>query len=83
MVVGLALNALLLGAGASGDDNEKNDIGLIYGIMILTPPLLIIPTFIGAMIKSDKWVEVPPERLSLSVAPTSTKGLRAALTFNF
>ena len=35
------------------------------------------------MIKSDKWVEVPPQRLNLSLAPTSTKGLRAALTFNF
>ena len=50
---------------------------------IIVPPLVVIPTLIGAMTKSDKWVEVPPQRLNLSLAPTSTKGLRAALTFNF
>ena len=43
----------------------------------------LLSTLIGATIKSDKWVEVPPQRLNLSLAPTSTKGLRAALTFNF
>ena len=53
-------------------------IGTIGGVSIF-----FISTLFGAASKSDKWVEVPPERLSLSVAPTSTKGLRAALTFNF
>ena len=43
----------------------------------------LLSTLIGATIKSNKWVEVPPDRLNLSIAPTSTKGLRAALTFNF
>ena len=43
----------------------------------------LISTLIGATIKSDKWVEVPPDRLNLSIAPTSTKGLRAALTSSF
>ena len=83
LAVGLALNAFLWGAVASGDDNEKNNIGLIYVLWIATPSLLIIPLSIGAIIKSDKWVEVPPQRLNLSLAPTSTKGLRAAFTFNF
>ncbi len=83
LAVGLALNAFLWGAVASSDDNEKNNIGLIYVLWIATPSLLIIPLSIGAIIKSDKWVEVPPQRLNLSLAPTSTKGLRAAFTFNF
>ena len=43
----------------------------------------ILSTFIGAATKSDKWVEVSPQRLNLSLAPTPAKGLRAALTFNF
>ena len=43
----------------------------------------LISTFIGATTKSDKWVKVSPQSLNLSIAPTSTKGLRAALTFNF
>ncbi len=46
-------------------------------------PLTAATTLIGASIKSDKWVEVPPQRLKLSIAPTSANGLRAALTFNF
>ena len=43
----------------------------------------LLSTLIGAATKSDKWVEVPPDRLNLSITPTSTKGLRAALTLNF
>ena len=50
---------------------------------IYVPPLIVIPTLIGAITKSDKWVEVSPQHLNLSLAPTSSKGLRAALTFNF
>ena len=53
-------------------------IGAIGGVSII-----FISTLFGAASKSDKWVEVPPQRLNLSFAPTSTKGLRAALTFNF
>ena len=55
---------------------------MVYGGGIFLP-ICIVSTLIGAMVKSEKWVEVPPQRLNLSVAPTSTKGLRAALTFNF
>ena len=51
--------------------------------VIYVPPIVIISTLIGAITKSDKWVEVSPQRLNLSLAPTSNKGLRAALTFNF
>ena len=59
---------------------------------IYVPPIVIIPTLIGAITKSNKWVEVSPKRLNLSLAPLpawprqtgkSAKGLRAALTFNF
>ena len=52
--------------------------GRSMGILILG-----LSTLIGYSIKSDKWVKVSPHSLNLSLAPTSTKGLRAALTFNF
>ena len=58
-------------------------IALLYVLGYISIPICVISTLIGAMIKSDKWVEVSPQSLNLSVAPTSTKGLRAALTFNF
>ncbi len=54
-----------------------------YMISIFTLSLCALSTLIGTAIESDKWIEVPPQRLNLSVAPTSTKGLRTALTFNF
>ena len=65
--------------------NPDNIDGLavfIFGI-IAAPSAFVISTLIGAITKSDKWVEVSPQRLNLSFAPTSAKGLRAALTFNF
>ncbi len=65
--------------------NSDNIDGLavfIFGI-IAAPSAFVISTLIGAITKSDKWVEVSPQRLNLSFVPTSTKGLRAALTFKF
>ncbi len=52
-------------------------------LFFVSLPITTVATIIGTLIKSDKWVGVSPDRLNLSVAPTSTKGLRAALTFNF
>ena len=65
--------------------NPDNIDGLavfIFGT-IAAPSTFVISTLIGAITKSDKWVEVSSQRLNLSLAPTSSKGLRAALTFNF
>jgi len=53
-------------------------LGYSAGVLVC-----LISTLGGATSKSDKWVEVSPDRLNLSLAPTSSKGLRAALTFNF
>ena len=52
------------------------------GRIIFIGPIFIC-ALVGAMTKSDKWGEVSPQSLNLSVVPTSPKGLRAALTFNF
>ena len=64
-------------------DDSLDALATALGGMVIGGLIFVIFTFSGAMTKSDKWVEVPPQRLNLSVAPTSTKGLRAALTFNF
>ena len=52
------------------------------GRIIFIGPIFIC-ALVGAMTKSDKWGEVSPQSLNLSLAPTSSKGLRAALAFNF
>ena len=68
------------------DGGTERD-GASFGLMVIGFPAAVLSTLtgtiLGAISKSDKWVEVPPQRLNLSVAPTSTKGLRTALTFNF
>ncbi len=73
------------------DEKNSGDASISYytlGIATLVgysagALVCLLSTLIGATMKSDKWVEVSPKRLNLSLAPTSTKGLRAALTFNF
>ena len=66
--------------------DETGDSGaLVFAFAGRSMGILIFGLFtlIGYEIKSDKWVKVSPQSLNLSLAPTSTKGLRAALTFNF
>ena len=90
--IGLGILAIAFWKIYRADDEIYMDGGTerswaSFGLMVIGFPAAVLSTLtgtiLGAMIKSDKWVEVPPQRLNLSVAPTSTKGLRAALTFNF
>ena len=84
--IGLATGLSILIPVAIADSRDPGELrGLATGLTLgfVCTPIIILSTLIGAMTKSDKWVEVSPQRLNLSFAPTSTKGLRAALTFNF
>lgn len=96
--IGLAAGAVIIGCTSISTYIEKKRIDqrsgdtsnsyYVLGLMSLLGYsagafVCLLSTLIGAATKSDKWVEVSPQRLNLSVAPTSTKGLRAALTFNF
>ncbi len=38
---------------------------------------------IGALVKTDRWVEVPPDKIRVSVAPTSGRGIAVGVTFGF
>ena len=67
----------------TGPYDSLDGLATALGGMFLGGLVLVVSTFTGVAKKSDKWVEVPPQRLNLSVAPTSAKGLRTALTFNF
>lgn len=75
----------------SRNPGNMDGLGILLLGVVAVPSTVIISTLIGAN-KSDKWIEVSPQRLNLSLAPlpawprqagTSTKGLRAVLTFNF
>ena len=99
MLIGLGSGLVIILATYATEDKDIEDTSpfapgfatMVVGISI-SLPFCILSTLIGAITKSDKWVEVPPQSLNLSVAPlpawprqagTSSKGLRAALTFNF
>ena len=94
LVIGLLSSAglamiVLVGSSQSGNPNsgslwaaskgQKSSLALYY----LGIPITCLSTLLGAATKSEKWVEVSPQRLNLSIAPTSTKGVRAALAVNF
>ncbi len=98
LIIGLGAGAVIIGFTIISTDREEKridqrsgDTSLSYytlGMATLvgysTGALVcLLSTLIGAAKKSDKWVEVSPQRLNLSLAPTYSKGLRATLTFNF
>ena len=98
LIIGLGAGAFIIGFTIISTyreekriDQSSGDTSLSYytlGIETLVgysagALVCLLSTLIGAATKSDKWVEVPPKRLNLSLAPTSGKGLRAGLTFNF
>ena len=90
--IGLGILAIAFWKIYRADDETYLDGGTerdwaSFELMVIGFPAAVLSTLtgtiLGAISKSDKWVEVSPQRLNLSFAPTSTKGLRAALTFNF
>lgn len=90
--IGLGILAIAFWKIYRADDETYLDGGTerdwaSFELMVIGFPAAVLSTLtgtiLGAISKSDKWVEVSPQRLNLSIAPTSTKGLRAALSFNF
>ncbi|MCY3682194.1 MAG: hypothetical protein OXH16_12400 [Gemmatimonadetes bacterium] len=85
-IFGLALGLAILAPVAIADARDEDEwqrFATIVTATFISLPIWVLSTIIGATIKSDKWIEVPSQRLNLSIAPTSTEGLRTALTFNF
>ena len=85
LIIGLAAGAgmAILINFPTDEGPDLQGLVQVYATMIIVPSIVVISTLIGAMKKSDKWVEVSPQRLNLSLVPTSGKGLLTALTFNF
>ena len=87
--LGTGLAVFIVGSERARNIAEANpevefaSLGTALGTMAICGLILVLSPLIGYNTKSDKWVAVPPQRLNLSLAPTSTKRLRAALTFNF
>ena len=83
MALGAIIGLAILVPSVLREDPEWRGLAFVVYGGVISLPIYIVSTLIGAAIKTDNWVKVSPQRLNLSVAPTSSKGLRAALTFNF
>ena len=88
LLIGLGLGlALLVPAAIVDAKDESGEWGCCFATLFtaayISPPIVVLSTLMGTIIKSEKWVEVPPQHLNLSIAPTLDKGFRAALTVNF
>ena len=95
-IKGMAIGALA-GLGAAfliyphdefGDDRRgevgvKEDADRFFYAVLVVPLATVCGTLVGARTINEKWVEVSPSRINLSIAPTRNNGLRAALSFNF
>ena len=84
LIIGLAAGAgMAVLMNVPDPETDLQGLDQAIATVIIVPSIVVISTLIGAMKKSDKWVEESPQRLNLSLVPTSGKGLLAALTFNF
>ena len=86
MKIGLALGVAFVVPVVIADargSGELQWLATAYATMFGFPSIFIFCTLIGFMTKSDIWAEVSPQRLNLSISPTPTRSLRAALSFNF
>ena len=84
--IGLGLGLAVLVPVAVADystESKWQGLATFTIAVYISLPIAVLSALIGAGIESDKWVEVSPQRLDLSIAPTPEKGLRAALTVNF
>ena len=81
--LGLAVLVPVAIADYKGGEFEWQGFPTAITAAYIFPSIVILSTLMGAATKSENWVEVPPQRLNLSIAPTPEKGLRAALTVNF
>ena len=85
-MIGLGLGLAVLVPVAIEDfkvEDELQGFPTAFTAVYIFPSIVVLSTLMGTIIKSEKWVEVSPQHLNLSIAPTPEKGLRAALTFNF
>ena len=70
-------------ASDSANGYELEELAEAYAVLVGVPAATLVGTLIGAAIETERWVDVAPSRINLSVSPTRDKGLRAAVSFEF
>ena len=86
MAIGL-LVGVALGVWAEASDSSKGyemeELLDAYAVLVGVPAATLVGTLIGAAIETERWVDVSPSRINLSVSPTRDNGFRAELSLDF
>ena len=62
---------------------EREDADRVFYAVLAVPLATVCGTLVGVRSITEKWVEVSPSRINLSIAPTRDRGLRATISFDF
>ena len=81
--------AILIYPHDVSDNDRREKVGewegndrFFYAVLAV-PLATLCGTLVGVRTISEKWVEVSPSRINLSIAPTRDRGLQAAVSFKF
>ena len=79
--LGLAGTTALVIGGCAGDDTDcGEDGGFIFAAYLLfTGGAALVGTFIGAIVRTERWVDVPGDRWQIEVAPDPNGGVAVGL----
>ncbi|MDE2887189.1 MAG: hypothetical protein OXR72_03180 [Gemmatimonadota bacterium] len=66
-----------------GEVEERDRADRFFYAVLVVPLATVCGTLVGGRTITEKWVEVHPSRINLSISPTRNNGLRAALSFHF
>ena len=86
MTIGLVLGLGVLAPVAYFDSNKDGEwkrFATAFTAFCISLPLFVVSTLIGYSVKTERWVEAPFKGIDLSVAPSTNKGIGAAVSFKF
>ena len=83
MAIGLLLGLAPVAYYASKTSGEWRRYATALTAIYISVPVFVCSTSIGYSIQTDRWIDVGIDGLNLGIAPTQSKGLRAALSYHF
>lgn len=85
LALGLGISAVIMTLGIVSASKDQSDLAGIQVVaaMVFSVPVLGICTLLGALSRTDHWVEVPTDRLDLGLRPLSPLGPKAVFSIRF
>lgn len=85
LMLGLGISAVIMTLGIVSAARDEGELaGLqVYVAGVMSVPILGICTLLGALSRTDHWVEVPTDRLDLGLRPLDPQGPKAVFSIRF